>query len=75
MDFKGNLGEHMPIVELKYSKNYHTSISIATYETIYKHAFANHWWVGKKVKNMIQWDLILLKNQKIIIELYKTNYT
>ncbi|WMV46354.1 hypothetical protein MTR67_039739 [Solanum verrucosum] len=36
IDFKGNLDDHLPLIEFYYNNSYHSSIQIALYEALYK---------------------------------------
>lgn len=46
MDLRGNWGDHLPSVEFAYNNNYHSSIEMAPYETLY----------GRKCRSPLCWD-------------------
>lgn len=33
IEFKGNSGDHLPLIEFTYNTNYHSSIDMAPFET------------------------------------------
>ena len=45
IDFKGNLDDHIPLIEFAYNNNYHSSIQKAPYEALY----------GRRCKSPIGW--------------------
>ena len=46
LDFKGNLDDHLPLVEFSYNNSYHASIGIPPYEALY----------GRKCRSPICWN-------------------
>ncbi|XP_071906041.1 uncharacterized protein [Coffea arabica] len=48
LDFGGNWGQHMTLVEFTYNNSYHSSIQMAPYEALY----------GRKCRSPIYWDEI-----------------
>ncbi|KAH0728078.1 hypothetical protein KY284_003943 [Solanum tuberosum] len=45
IDFKGNWDDHLPLIELAYNNNYHSSIQMAPYEALY----------GRRCRSPISW--------------------
>ena len=45
IDFKGNWYDHLPLIEFAYKNNYHSSIQMASYETLY----------GRRYRSPIRW--------------------
>ncbi|KAL0401905.1 UNVERIFIED_CONTAM: hypothetical protein Slati_4220400, partial [Sesamum latifolium] len=46
LDFKGNWGDYVTLIEFSYNNNYHSSIGMAPYEALY----------GRKCRSPLCWD-------------------
>ncbi|KAL0294871.1 UNVERIFIED_CONTAM: Retrovirus-related Pol polyprotein from transposon [Sesamum calycinum] len=47
MEFKGNLNDHLPLMEFAYNNNFHSSIGIAPHEALY----------GSRCRSLVCWDI------------------
>ncbi|WMV07713.1 hypothetical protein MTR67_001098 [Solanum verrucosum] len=45
VDFKGNWGDHLPLIEFAYNNSYHSSIQMTPYEALY----------GRRCRSLIGW--------------------
>ncbi|WMV25481.1 hypothetical protein MTR67_018866 [Solanum verrucosum] len=54
IDFKGNWGDHLPLIEFAYNNSYHSSIQMAPYEALY----------GRRCRSPIGWFEVAQSHQK-----------
>ncbi|KAL0448840.1 UNVERIFIED_CONTAM: Transposon Ty3-G Gag-Pol polyprotein [Sesamum latifolium] len=47
MEFKGNLDDHLPLMEFAYNNSFHSSIGMAPYEALY----------GRRCRSPVCWDI------------------
>ena len=45
IDFKGNLDDHLPLIEFSYNNSYHSSISMIPFEELY----------GRRCRSPVGW--------------------
>ncbi|WMV46274.1 hypothetical protein MTR67_039659 [Solanum verrucosum] len=75
IDFKGNMDDHLPLIEFAYNNSYHSSIQMAPYEALYgRRCISPIGWFEVGEARLIGPDIVhqVMEKVKVIQERLKT---